>query len=98
MAFFGSFFNCLQGLVISKIQIFALQNSIRLNPTFLQNAILSVMNIKTNIHLLSPYGGIVKFRHTLLRASLLFEKLLLSLLINLDQFYSRQGYPYTTIV
>ena len=30
---FGSFFNCLQGLVISNIQIFTLQKSIGLNPT-----------------------------------------------------------------
>ena len=31
------------------MQIFASQNTIGLNPTFLQNAILSLMKLKTNI-------------------------------------------------
>ena len=43
------FFNCLQGLVIWKIQIFVLQKSFGRKPTFQQNATLSLMKIKTNI-------------------------------------------------
>ena len=43
-AIFSSFLNCLQGLV----KILALQISIGLNQTFLQNAILR-LKIKTNI-------------------------------------------------
>ena len=43
LPFFHSFFNCLQ------IKIFALQKSIVLNKTYLQNAILSLMKIRTNI-------------------------------------------------
>ena len=49
LAFFGSFFNYLQGLVIWKIRIFSLQKSIGLNRTFLQNTISSLMKMKTNI-------------------------------------------------
>ena len=52
LAFFGSFFDCLQDLLIWQIKIFALQKFIRINPTFLQNAASSLMKIKTNIRLL----------------------------------------------
>ena len=49
LVLFGSFFNCLQGLVIWQIKIFTLQKFIRLNPTFLKNATSSLVKLKTNI-------------------------------------------------
>ena len=50
LVLFGSFGNKLQGLLIWQIQVIVLQNSIRLNPTFLYDTILNVMKIKINIY------------------------------------------------
>ena len=62
LALVGSFLNCLQGLVFSKIQIFVSQKSMELNPTFLQNAKKSD-KIK---HSPAPCEGIAIFHHNLL--------------------------------